>query len=162
MGYDSGGEAAEHCAAPAGRPGQPAALNPAGRGRGRRRRGGRRSGGVRRGRGGKVQAKALQDDRTEFKVLHSNCHGFISKQPSIDDIILNKSPDVYLFNETALKGRRKISIKNYFSFGKNREKHMGGVATVVANHLRQHAVKVAEGREGDEYLITSYPSYKCY
>ena len=98
----------------------------------------------------------LQEDRTEFKVLHSNCQGFISKQPSIDDILLNKTPDVYVFNETALKGKRKINAKNYFLYCKNREKHMGGVATVVSNHLRQHTVKVSEGREGDEYLITSF------
>ena len=59
-------------------------------------------------------------------------------------------------NETALKGKRKINIKNYFSFCKNREKHMGGVATVVSNHLRSHTAKVAEGREGDEYIITRF------
>jgi hypothetical protein len=30
----------------------------------------------------------------------------------------------------------------------------GGVANVIANHLKQNTVKVAEGREGDEYIIT--------
>ena len=31
---------------------------------------------------------------------------------------------------------------------------MGGVATMVASHLRPHTVRVAEGRQGDEYIIT--------
>ena len=63
---------------------------------------------------------------------------------------------MYLLNETALKGKRKINIKNYFSFVKNREKHMGGVATLVSNHLRSTTVKVGEEREGDEYIISRY------
>ena len=94
--------------------------------------------------------------KTDFKILHSNCQGFISKQASIEQIVKNKSLDVYLCNETALKGKRKICVKDYFSFCNNREKHMGGVATVVSNHLRPFTVKVAEGREGDEYIVTRY------
>ena len=31
---------------------------------------------------------------------------------------------------------------------------MGGVATFVANELKQHTVRVKEGLENDEYLIT--------
>ena len=46
-------------------------------------------------------------------------------------------------------------MTNYFSYYKNRIKAKGGVATVVANHLRPNTVKVAKGREGDEYIITS-------
>ena len=82
-------------------------------------------------------------EKTDFKVIHSNCQGFISKQASIEEIINKKSPDVYVCNETALKGKRKVNMKDYFSFCKNREKHMGGVATIVSSHLRSHTVKVA-------------------
>ena len=57
-------------------------------------------------------------------------------------------------NETALKGKRKVRMKNYFSFCKNREKAKGGVATVVSNYLRPHTVRVCEGKEEDEYIIT--------
>ena len=45
-------------------------------------------------------------------------------------------------------------MKNYFSFCKNREKAKGGVATVVSNYLRPHTVRVFEGKEEDEYIIT--------
>ena len=37
---------------------------------------------------------------------------------------------------------------------KNRDKHKGGVATVIANHLVHNTMKVAEGIEEDEYIIT--------
>ena len=33
-------------------------------------------------------------------------------------------------------------------------KKMGGVATAVQNHLKPHMVKVKEGEEEDEFLIT--------
>ena len=45
-------------------------------------------------------------------------------------------------------------MKNFFSYSKNRMKAKGGVATVISNHLKQNAVKVTEGKEGDEYIIT--------
>ena len=82
--------------------------------------------------------------------------GYISKQASIDTIIRKKTPDVYCINETALKGKRKINIQGYFSYCKNRDMHMGGVATLVSQTLRPHTVKVAEGREGDEYIISRF------
>ena len=96
----------------------------------------------------------MKGEKVEIKLLHSNLQGFVSKQFSIDEILTNKNPDVYCVNETALKGKRKIKIKNYFSFCRNREKHMGGVATLVANYLRPNTVKVAEGKDEDEYIIT--------
>ena len=47
-------------------------------------------------------------------------------------------------------------MPNYFSFNKNREKFKGGVATVIANHLKHNTMKVVDGREGDEYNITRF------
>ena len=45
-------------------------------------------------------------------------------------------------------------MKDYFT--NNIEKGKGGVATVVANHLRPFTVKVGEGRGEDEYIITKF------
>ena len=59
-----------------------------------------------------------------------------------------------LVNETALKQKRTIKIKDHFSYCKNRDKAKGGVGTVIPNYLKPHTTKVAEGKEGDEYLIT--------
>ena len=61
-----------------------------------------------------------------------------------------------VINETALKGNRKVKIPHHFSYTKNREKNKGGVATVIANYLKTNTVKVGEGKEGDEYLITRF------
>ena len=76
------------------------------------------------------------------------------QKESIKKIIDKKKPDIMLFNETALKGKRKIKLKGYLSFCRNREKVKGGVGTVVANYLQSNTVKVAEGTGDEEFLIT--------
>ena len=103
-------------------------------------------------RGGRC--KRGEKDLIDFRLMHMNCDGYTSKKKSIEEIISDKQTDVLLMNETSLKGSRKVRIKDYFSFSKNRVKAKGGVATVVANYLKPNTVKVAEGREGDEYIIT--------
>ena len=45
--------------------------------------------------------------------------------------------------------KKKVKIKDYFSFFKNRLKSKGGVSTVVSNKLRDNTVKVGEGKEQD-------------
>ena len=45
-------------------------------------------------------------------------------------------------------------MKNFFSFSKHRVKAKGGVATVISNNLKPNTVRVAEGREDDEDIIT--------
>ena len=71
------------------------------------------------------------------------------------EILENVNPDICNLNETNLRGNRKIKLKNYVSFCKNREvKLMGGVSTSFQNYLRQHAVKVSDNAEVDEYLVT--------
>ena len=103
-------------------------------------------------RGGRSKRKSK--DKVDLKILHSNCDGYTSKKESIEDIIKERETDVLLLNETALKGKRKIRMRNYFSFCKNRVKAKGGVATVVSNYLRPYTVRVCEGKEQDEYIIT--------
>ena len=44
-------------------------------------------------------------------------------------------------------------MKDYFSFAKNKVKAKGGVATVIANYLRPHTVKVGEGKEEDDKYV---------
>ena len=96
-------------------------------------------------------------DKVDVRILQTNCDGFTSKKESVEDIINARETDILLLSDTALKGKRKVKMKNYFSFAKNRIKARGGVATVVANHLRQHTVKVGEGKEDDdEYIIVRH------
>ena len=97
-------------------------------------------------RGGK-KPKKDEEEKASIKIIHSNCDGYSSKKESIEEIIKNKTPDVFLLNDTALNGNRKVRIKNYLSFCKNRKKFKGGVATFVSEHLRSNVVKVAEGED---------------
>ena len=89
-------------------------------------------------------------------MIQTNCDGFTSKKESFDDIVKDENPDIIVINDTALKGTRKVKIPKYFSYTKNSEENKGGVATVVANYLKPNTVKVAEGKEGDEYVITRF------
>ena len=65
-------------------------------------------------------------------------------------------PDVVNLNETNVKGRNKVSHKGFHSFCRNRKEtqHMGGVSTAVTDDLKPYAVKVKEGEDEDEFLIT--------
>ena len=102
-------------------------------------------------RGGR--SKRPSNKEADITILQSNCDGYISKKESIEDIVKGREADILLLNETALKGKRKVKIKDYFSFVKNREKIKGGVATIVSNYLKPNTIKVTEGKEGDEYII---------
>ena len=109
-----------------------------------------RNRGIRRGGRSKRDSKNLAD----IRILHSNCDGYTSKKASIENIVSEKQTDVLLLNETCLKGKRKVRMKDYFSFNKNRTRAKGGVATVISNYLQPNTVKVAEGKLDDEYIIT--------
>ena len=104
-------------------------------------------------RGSKTKNKT---ETVNLKLIQTNCDGFTSKKESFDDIVKDDNPDIIVINDTALKGTRKVKIPKYFSYTKNREKNKGGVATVVANYLKPNTVKFAEGKEGDEYVITRF------
>ena len=82
--------------------------------------------------------------------------GYTSKKESLGEIVNSENPDVVTINDTALKGNLKVKIPEYFCFAKNREKNKGGVATVVAEYLKPNTTKVADGREGDEYIVTRF------
>ena len=90
----------------------------------------------------------------DIKIIHSNTDGYKSKKESINEIADKESPDIMTLNDTNLKGNLKVKVPGYFSFNKNREKYKGGVATVIANYLKHNTMKVAEGKEEDEYIIT--------
>ena len=84
-------------------------------------------------RGGRNKGNSKK--KPDLKILQTNCDGYTSKKESVENIVEKRHTDVLLLNDTALKGKRNVKIKNYFSFAKNRTKAKGGVATVVSNHL---------------------------
>ena len=54
-----------------------------------------------------------------------------------------------------LKNKAKINHKDYYAFNMNRPEGAGGggIATIVANSIKQHATKVAENNDQEEYMI---------
>ena len=90
-----------------------------------------------------------------LKILHSNIRGFVSKQTSLSEILAVESPDIVTLNETNLKGKKKINLKNYVSFCKNSDLNSHGISSSFASYLKPHSVKVSEDDGGvDEYMVT--------
>ena len=99
-------------------------------------------------------SKKISKKTVNIKLIQTNMDGFTSKKESLCEIADNERPDIITINDTALKGNLKVKIPRYFCYAKNREKNKGGVATVIADYLKDETTRVADGREGDEYIIT--------
>ena len=96
----------------------------------------------------------------ELSVLLMNIRGLKSKEYSLRKIIKRVKPGVIALNETQLKGRVNIDLKPFTWWNKNRcEKGGGGVATGVAQELKDHTVGAGEGEGKDEYLITRIEAF---
>ena len=88
-----------------------------------------------------------------LRMLHLNPRGWTSKQDSIVKLVNELKPDYINVNETQLQGKNEINLKAYNTFSKNRTDRIGGgICSAVASNLRQNAVCVGEGGEGDEWL----------
>ena len=92
----------------------------------------------------------------DITIYNNNLNGFNGKRASIQDLVDIVKPTVATFQETAVAGGNKINLKNYYCFQRNRKgvKQMGGVATFVSNEVKTNTLKVKEGEEKEEYLIT--------
>ena len=56
---------------------------------------------------------------------------------------------------------QKIKIDNYMSFNRNRKDQiMGGVSSSVRNDEKQFALKVFEGENNDEFIVTRYSQFR--
>ena len=92
--------------------------------------------------------------------MHSNCRGFPSKAKSIESIVSNMKVQELTLNEINLRKNRKLIVRGFKSFNRNREEgHMGGVATCVAEVDSDQVLKVTEGKEGNEFIITRHNQF---
>ena len=100
--------------------------------------------------------------------MHSNCRGVQSKLKSIEAIVKNLNIQVLTLNEINLRKNKKLKVEGFKSFNRNRsEGHMGGVATCVVDEDNEHTLKVSEGNNDNEFIVTrnesvpeTYKSYK--
>ena len=89
-------------------------------------------------------------------IFTNNCRGYSSKKESIQKYVCELiQPEVILLEETMLRNKSKIKHKDYLSFCLNRAEGAGGggIATLIANTIKQHATRVAENNKKEEYSI---------
>ena len=88
--------------------------------------------------------------------------GVSSKLKSLENIL--KSPsidaDIVALVETNLSNNKKVNISDYECFSCNRKNaNMGGVAILVKDNIAKNTVKIGEGTEEKEYLITRHSNF---
>ena len=70
-------------------------------------------------------------------------------------------PNVVTLNETLYLNKKKLNIEGYITHNKNRQNsHGGGIATAIILDDSKHALKVKEGIEGDEFLVTKHSQFR--
>ena len=111
---------------------------------------------VRRGGGGAGAATA------SITILNQNVCGWNCKKASFPAIVDKLEPDICTWQETGLTGNNQMKLKGYHPSLRNRKnnKAMGGVCTAVRNNLKPHTVKIKEGADEDEYLVTRLDNVK--
>ena len=107
-------------------------------------------------RGGAGKKKSADED---FSIFFQNIRGLNSKTYSLRKLLKRLKPSVVALNETQLAGNAKINITPYTWWTKNRNKKGGGVATGVAQELKDKAIGAGEGINKDEYIITRIDAF---
>ena len=97
----------------------------------------------------------------EFKIYHNNIRGFNSKRISLESILSSIQPNIVTLNETRYRNQQKVEISGYPSFCRNRKVGSGGgIATAVRDDEYEYALKVGEGENNDEFLITRHSQFQ--
>ena len=97
---------------------------------------------------------------SKFTIYHNNIQSAPPKVNSLVAIVKNIKPTVITLNEINLRKNKKIVIEGYTGFNRNRNNgHMGGVATLVAEEDADKVLKVSEGKEGNEYIVTRHSQF---
>ena len=91
-----------------------------------------------------------------IRIFSNNCRGYNSKKESVEKHVIEQlRPDVINLQETMLRNKSNIKQKEYFSFCMNRPEGAGGggIATLVADSIKQHCTKIAAGNDNEEFMI---------
>ena len=97
----------------------------------------------------------------QWKIYHCNIRGFDSKSSSLKPILETVRPNVVTLNETLYMNNKKLNIEGYVTFNRNRKNtNGGGVATSVSQEDSKHTLKVKDGPNNDEYVITRHSQFK--
>ena len=92
-------------------------------------------------------------------IIHSNIRGYDLKAYSLHAIANNA--DVVTINETFLKNNRMLNMPGFTCFNRNRQGINGGdIAICVKRKDSIHTLKVFEGKNDDEVIITRHGQFE--
>ena len=95
-----------------------------------------------------------------WKIYHCNVRGFDSKRFSLKSILEIVQPSVITLGETLYKSNKKLNIEGYLTFNRNIQNEKGrGISTSVCQRDSNHTLKVKDGQENDEYVITRHSQF---
>ena len=95
-----------------------------------------------------------------WTVYQNNIRGFDSKCESFKAIIKNVDPSVVILNETHYKSNRQLVLPGFKCYTMNRVcKDGGGVASCVKMQDSHHTLKIHEGENGVEMLVTRHDQF---
>ena len=101
---------------------------------------------------------ASDNDKNVFdkiSIISSNCRGLTSKRSSVEQGLDSLWPDVALYQETFLKGKRVPRFRGYTTVNRNRtDCGGGGVMTLTHNRLATRTCVASLGDDNCEYIVT--------
>ena len=99
---------------------------------------------------------SINSDST-WQIYQSNIRGYNLKKESLKYILSAINPNAVILNEVGLRGNKRCSIQGYNTFTRNRKNlNMGGISTAIRKDENQFCLKVDEGENDDEFLITRH------
>ena len=105
----------------------------------------------------------MDRETVDLCIYSNNCRGFNSKQESFQENVVEAlRPDVINLEETLLRNKAQIKIKDYISFSLNRPDGAGGggISTSVAEYLKPFVTMVSKDNEYDEFMVTRFEHVK--
>ena len=79
---------------------------------------------------------------------------------ALKSILETIRPNVVTLNETLYKNNKRLNIEGYVTYNRNRQNvNGGGVATSVSQDDSNHALKVKDGPNNDEYIISRHSQF---
>ena len=94
--------------------------------------------------------------------MHLNFRGYQSKKISFEAILRSFDPSINYINicESHFQHKRTLNIPGYQSYTRNRtDKSHGGIASSIIESEANECLKVAEGKESNEFLITRHNQF---
>ena len=98
-----------------------------------------------------------------WSIYQLNIRGLNSKKSSLESILssLNPSPNLLVISESHMKFETKANIPGYSSYSRNRkDKSQGGIVTSVRDDESIDCLKVTEGQDCNEFIITRHSKFQ--